>query len=218
MVQEFLNRSDQHLWGIVTNGLRFLLLRDSVRTARPTYLEFDLQTILEGNHFNEFALFYRLCHRSRLPRPGEDPTKCWLEQYYQLSIEQGGRVREKLRDGVEEVIKILGTGFLRHPASGGLRGRIESGALKPAEYHRQLLRLVYRLLFLMVAEERHLILMTGDDAERRQSIYDDFYSINRLRERAERIVEHSTFSDLWIGLAVRGRSGKQSTWHLPPQR
>lgn len=200
MVQEFLNRSDQHLWGIVTNGLRFLLLRDSVRTARPTYLEFDLQTILEGNHFNEFALFYRLCHRSRLPQPGQDPTKCWLEQYYQLSIEQGGRVREKLRDGVEEALKTLGTGFLRHPANTELRERTEGGVLKPVEYHRQLLRLIYRLLFLMVAEERHLILAVGDDAERRQSIYDDFYSINRLRERAEHIVEHSTFCDLWVGL------------------
>jgi len=200
MVQEFLNRSEQHIWGIATNGLRFLLLRDSARTARPTYLEFDLQTILEGNHFHEFALFYRLCHRSRLPRPGEDPTKCLLEQYYQLSIEQGGRVRDKLRDGVEEALKVLGTGFLRHPANAELREKIESGRLSPADYHRQLLRLVYRLLFLMVAEERHLIVATGDDAERHQRIYDDFYSVIRLRERAEGIVEQTTFGDLWIGL------------------
>lgn len=200
MVQEFLNRSEQHIWGITTNGLRFLLLRDSARTARPTYLEFDLQTILEGNHFHEFALFYRLCHRSRLPRPGEDPTKCLLEQYYQLSIEQGGRVRDKLRDGVEEALQILGTGFLRHPTNAQLREKIESGKLTPSEYHRQLLRLVYRLLFLMVAEERHLIVATGEEAERHQRIYDDFYSVGRLRERAEGIVEQSTFSDLWIGL------------------
>jgi hypothetical protein len=200
MIQEFLNRSEKHLWGIATNGLRFLLLRDSARTARPTYLEFDLQTILEGNHFHEFALFYRLCHRSRLPRPGEDPTRCLLEQYYQLSIEQGGRVRDKLRDGVEEALQILGTGFLRHPANVQLLEKIESGKLTPSEYHRQLLRLVYRLLFLMVAEERRLIVATGDDAERRQRIYDDFYSVGRLRERAEGIVEQTTFSDLWIGL------------------
>jgi hypothetical protein len=200
MVQEFLNRSEQHIWGIATNGLRFLLLRDSARTARPTYLEFDLETILQANLFHEFAVFYRLCHRSRLPRPGEDPTKCLLEQYYQLSIEQGGRVRDKLRDGVEEALQILGTGFLRHPANAQLRERIESGRLTPAEYHRQLLRLVYRLLFLMVAEERRLIVAMGDEAERRQRIYDDFYSVARLRERAEGIVEQSTYSDLWIGL------------------
>ncbi|MCI0724150.1 MAG: hypothetical protein L0338_35100, partial [Acidobacteria bacterium] len=200
MVQEFLNRSEPHIWGIATNGVRFLLLRDSARTARPTYLEFDLQTVLEGNHFHEFALFYRLCHRSRLPRPGEDPTKCLLEQYYQLSIEQGGRVRDKLRDGVEEALKVLGTGFLRHPANAELREKIDAHRLTPAEYHRQLLRLVYRLLFLMVAEERRLIVATGDGSERQQRVYDDFYSVDRLRERTEGLVEQSPFSDLWIGL------------------
>ena len=60
MVQEFLNHSEAHLWGIVTNGLSFRLLRDSARTARSTYLEFDLESILEGNRFSEFAIFYRL--------------------------------------------------------------------------------------------------------------------------------------------------------------
>ncbi len=115
MVQEFLNRSESLLWGVVTNGLRFRLLRDSVRTARPTYLEFDLETILEGGHYNEFVLFYRLCHRTRLPQAGRPSEDCWLEKYYQLSVEKGGRVRDNLRDGVEEALKVLGTGFLRHP-------------------------------------------------------------------------------------------------------
>lgn len=200
MVQEFLNHSEPHVWGIVTNGLRFLLLRDSDRTSRPSYLEFDLETILQAGLFNEFALFYRLCHRSRLPRPGQPLEDCLLERYYQLSIEQGGRVRDKLRDGVEEALKILGTGFLRHPKNQDLRERLASGGLKAADYHRQLLRLVYRLLFLIVAEERHLIVAMSENAERNQLIYRDWYSISRLRERAEGIVEESEFSDLWIGL------------------
>lgn len=220
MMQEFLNRSEAHLWGIVTNGLRFLLLRDSARTARPTYLEFDLETILEGNHFHEFALFYRLCHRSRLPGPGEDSSQCLLEQYYQLSIEQGGRVRERLRDGVEEALKILGTGFLRHPANEELRAKFVAQEPNCAGYHRQLLRLIYRLLFLMVAEERHLIVSTSSDAERLQRIYDDSYSISRLRERAEGIVEESTFSDLWIGLqktfSLFSDTQDQNSLGIPP--
>jgi len=200
MVQEFLNHSEANLWGIVTNGLSFRLLRDSAKTARPTYLEFDLQTILEGNHFNEFALFYRLCHRTRLPKPGEDPAECWLEKYYQQAVEQGGRVREKLRDGVEDTLKVLGSGFLRHPANEALRQKFASGRLPAQEYHRQLLRLVYRLLFLMVAEERRMIVSTGENAEHHQRIYRDYYSVSRLRERAEGIVEASPFSDLWLGL------------------
>ena len=200
MVQEFLNRSEPHLWGVVTNGLRFRLLRDSVRTARPTYLEFDFETILEGVQYNEFVLFYRLCHRTRLPHPGHPPEDCLLEKYYQQSIEKGGRVRDNLRDGVEEALKVLGTGFLQHPDNSALRERIDASALSADQFHRQLLLLVYRLLFLTVAEDRRLIVSIGDDADRNQAIYRDYYSIGRLRDRAEGMLEDSGFGDLWLGL------------------
>jgi hypothetical protein len=200
MVQEFLNRSELQLWGVVTNGLRFRLLRDSVRTARPTYLEFDLETILEGGHYNEFALFYRLCHRTRLPQSGHPPENCLLEKYHQLSIEKGGRVRDNLRDGVEEALKVLGTGFLRHADNSALREKVISSALTAEKYHRQLLLLVYRLLFLTVAEDRHLVISIGENADRNQTIYRDNYSIGCLRDRASGMLEDSGFSDLWIGL------------------
>jgi hypothetical protein len=200
MVQEFLNRSEPHLWGVVTNGLRFRLLRDSVRTARPTYLEFDLETILEGVHYNEFVLFYRLCHRTRLPQASHPPEGCWLEKYYQQSIEKGGRVRDKLRDGVEEALKVLGTGFLRHTANTALLEKIDSGKLNADQYHRQLLLLVYRLLFLTVAEDRQLVISIGENAERNQAVYRDNYSIDKLRERAEGMLEDFGFNDLWVGL------------------
>jgi hypothetical protein len=70
MLQDFLNNGEEVLWGIVTNGLGLRILRDSSRTARPTYLEFDLESILEGNRFNEFAVLYRVCHRSRISPSG----------------------------------------------------------------------------------------------------------------------------------------------------
>ena len=35
------------LWGIVTNGARLRLLRNSARLARPTYLESDLRGMVE---------------------------------------------------------------------------------------------------------------------------------------------------------------------------
>ena len=200
LVQEYLNNSDSQLWGVVTNGFLLRLLRDTSRTSRPSYLEFNLESILEGNRFNEFALFYRVCHRTRLPRIAEDSTSCWLEKYFQLSIEQGGRVRDKLRDGVEDALKTLGTGFLRNPHNGALRERVKAGTLTAAEFHRQLLRLVYRLLFLMVAEERRMIVPEGPEADRRQSLFDRYYSVGRLRALAEKPIEASTFGDLWIGL------------------
>lgn len=200
LVQEYLNNSDEHLWGIVSNGMLLRLLRDTSRTARPSYLEFDLQSILDGNRFNEFSLFYRVCHRSRLPTTADDSTSCWLEKYFQLSVEQGGRVRDKLRDGVEDALKSLGTGLLHHPKNDALRERISSHKLAASEFHRQLLRLVYRLLFLMVAEDRRMIVPEAPDSERRQHLYDAYYSVGRLRTLAEGFIERSTFGDLWVSL------------------
>ncbi|HWR59143.1 MAG TPA: hypothetical protein VN328_09670, partial [Thermodesulfovibrionales bacterium] len=81
LVQDYLNRTE-HLWGIVTNGLQFRILRDSERLSRPTYLEFDLQQIMEGELFSEFQVFYRIVHRSRWPRDVESGHECLLEQYY----------------------------------------------------------------------------------------------------------------------------------------
>ena len=199
MLQDFLNNSEDSSWGILTNGVTLRLLRDSSRTSRPTYLEFDLESILEGNRFNEFALLYRLCHRSRFPQPGHEPSDCLLEHYYQESLDEGARVRERLRDGVEDALKILGTALLRHPENAALREKSASKEFWP-QYHRQLLLLVYRLLFLMVAEERGLIVSLGDNAEHDQKIYDEWYSIARLRNRASQIVEESPFGDLWQGL------------------
>jgi hypothetical protein len=175
MLQDFLNNSEQASWGILINGVTLRLLRDSSRTSRPTYLEFDLESILEGNRFNEFALFYRLCHRTRFPKPVSELSDCLLEDYYLDSIEQGLRIRDKLRDGVEECLKIFGTAFLQHPANEKLRADYNDGKLAPERLHRQLLLLVYRLLFLMVAEERGLVVSVGENAERNQKIYDEWY-------------------------------------------
>jgi hypothetical protein len=201
LVQEYLNATEQ-LWGIVTNGERLRLLRDSSRTTRPTYVEFDLRGMLEGEKFAEFAILYRLLHRSRLPKGAEDGPKCLLERYHQQAIEAGGRVREGLRDGVEGALRALGTGLLQHPANTALRSRVSDGRLAPLDYYRQLLRLVYRLLFLMVAEERQLI--GGSEAGLRA--YYAHYSVSRLRRMAEQPgTGRGRHGDLWLGLLATFR-------------
>jgi hypothetical protein len=203
LVQEYLNRTE-HLWAIATNGLRWRLLRDSSLMTRLSYIEFDLEQILEGENFAEFGLFYRLFHRSRLPEGIDDADECLLEFYHQESLQQGGRVRDRLRDGVEAAIKILGTGFLQHPDNQSLRDQFEAGDLSDTAYYRQLLLLIYRLLFLMVAESRRLLLST-DDPERVR-IYREYYSIERLRALAERPSwRREGFQDLWQGLRITFR-------------
>lgn len=200
LVQEYLNRTE-HLWAIVTNGLRWRLLRDSSLMTRLTYVEFDLEQILNGENFAEFSLFYRLFHRSRLPQGMEDADECLLEFYHQESLQQGGRVRDRLRDGVEKALIQFGTGVLQHKNSEGLRSRFASGELTAADYYRQLLMLIYRLLFLMVAESRELLL--SESEPEKQRIYREYYSVERLRLLAERPSwRREGFQDLWHGLQV----------------
>ncbi|OBU77994.1 restriction endonuclease [Cylindrospermopsis raciborskii CS-505] len=211
LVQEYLNKTE-HLWAITTNGLRWRLLRDSSLMTRLTYIEFDLEQILNGENFAEFSLFYRLFHRSRLPETADDADKCWLEYYHQESLQQGGRVRDRLRDGVEKALEHLGNGFLQHRDSENLRQKLSNnyelrsrsvseGNITNYELYRQLLRLIYRLLFLMVAESRNLLLI-GEDAEKAR-IYLEYYSIERLRELAERPrYRREGFQDIWQGLRV----------------
>ena len=198
-VQEYLNRSDA-VWGMVTNGERLRLLRDSERFTRPTYVEFDLRGIFEGNQYSEFSLAYRLLHRSRFPSDGATVADSWLEKYFHRGIEEGGRVRERLRDGVEEALLALGQGLLAHPHSEALREALRTGRLDVAGYYRQLLRLVYRLLFLMVAEERRLIFPEGGGSDERTAVYQRYYSVAALRDRCERYFAGDEHHDLWLGL------------------
>jgi hypothetical protein len=196
LLQEYLNRTDQ-VWGFVTNGRTLRILRDSQRMRKQAYIEFDLQQMMAGEKFADFALLYRLLHRTRLPQTLADAHECFLEKYYLLTIEQGGRVRDHLRDGVESALKIFANGFINNSRNSGLRQEISSGKLIPQRFYRQLLRLIYRFLFLMVAEERNLI---TDNA-----IYAEHYSISRLRRLLEARSSWTFHDDLWLGLRTTFR-------------
>lgn len=135
LMQEYLNCTE-HLWGIVTNGLQWRLLRDCSLMTRLSYIEFDLEQILESENYAEFGLFYRLFHRTRLPEGIEDGDKCLLEFYHQQTLQQGGRVRDRLRDGVEGAIELLGTGFLQHPNNQNLRDKIANKELTEKDFYR----------------------------------------------------------------------------------
>ncbi|XMA39428.1 N-6 DNA methylase [Streptomyces albogriseolus] len=181
MLQECLNRTEAHLWGVLTNGRQIRLLRDSSALATASYVEFDLEAIFDGELFSEFVLLYRLLHVSRF-EVAEDaaPSTCWLEKWRTEAIAQGTRALDQLRKGVQRAITTLGTGFLKHPDNRGLRESLEVKT-----FHYALLRLVYRLLFLFVAEDREVLLSPSAD-ETAKERYATYFSSARLRRHAQR--------------------------------
>ena len=204
MVQELLNRSDDHLWAFLSNGFRLRILRDNIALTRQAYVEFDLQAMMEGEAFSDFIVLWMLCHQSRVE--AEVPETCWLEKWTVESREQGIRLLDQLRTGVENAINALGAGFLAHSANQVLRDRLYQGELNTEDYYRQVLRLVYRLLFLFVAEDRKLLLRPDASAGAR-GMYERFYSTRRIRFLAERKIG-TRHLDLWHTLTlVMGKLG-----------
>lgn len=203
MVQELLNRSSEHLWALLTNGSTLRLLRDSSSLVGQAYVEFDVTAMFDGEVFSDFAVLYLLCHQSRFEPvdPEAGPEDCWLERWRANAVESGIRALGALRVGVKQAIEALGTGFLRHPGNAALRERLgREGNLSLADYHRSLLRLVYRLLFCFVAEDRGLLAdpASTPDARRR---YAEWFSTARLRGIATRR-RGTRHGDHWQALSL----------------
>jgi hypothetical protein len=204
LVQEVLNRSPDHLWGIVGNGLRLRILRDSQALSRQSFLEFDLEAMFAAEAYSDFVLLWLVAHATRFaPRDGNRIESCWLEEWTKEAQEQGTRALKDLRGSVERALQVLGEGFTSHPKNPALREALRSGTLPLADFHGQLLRVVYRLIFLFVAEDRTLegqpLLHPRNDSEAARVArerYAAHYGTARLRDLAGKI-KGSRHGDLW---------------------
>jgi len=210
MVQELLNRSDGYLWAIVANGSTLRILRDSSTLIGQAFLEFDLESIFEGDLFSDFVSLFLLCQQSRFEvlDPALGPVSCWLEQWRGLAIETGARALGALRIGVHDAIEVLGTGLVSHPANAGLREVLDTKQLSVEDFRRSLLVAVYRLLFCFVAEDRDLLLDPEASSETKER-YRRWFSTPRLRRLSvRRSGDHHI--DLWEALkVVTGSLGRE---------
>jgi len=202
LVQEYLNITE-HLYAIVTNGYQLRILRDSGKLIRLTYMEFDLFQIMEDDLYAEFSIMYRIIHASRMPQKFGEGDSSVIEQYHQLSLEAGARIRDGLSKAVEKSIVSVANGFLKHSTNEKLRIKIKSGELSNEQFYQFLLRFIYRLLFLMVLEERNIVYpgKRDENQEYLHDIYYNYYSITRIRKLSENIFFFDEkLEDLWISL------------------
>ena len=58
---------------------------------------------------------------------------------------------------MEQAILGLANGFLKHKDNDDLRQRVAEARLSAEDFYKEVLRVIYRLLFLMVIEERGLV-------------------------------------------------------------
>lgn len=205
LAQEYVNAAPDALWGLASNGLRLRLLRDAATLTRPAYLEADLERILSEDRYADFAALWLIIHRSRFGVGEARADDCFLERWRKVAREEGERARGDLRKGVTEALLALGEGFVRHADNEALRARLQSGELTAEAYFQQLLRLVYRLIFLFTAEDRGLLHPPSADPAA-VALYGDGYAGRALRDRALRRVGFDAHHDLWQSLTVVWRA------------
>lgn len=202
LIQEYLNNTE-HLYGFTTNGAMLRVLRDATRLSRLSYIEFNLEQMMEEGLYVEFALLYRTFHSSRIADKKEENAESILEWYHQEALSSGSRIRERLSQAVEQSILLFANGILENPNNEILRQDIEDNKITPHQYYLYVLRSVYRILFLLVIEERKLIYPEKRDAElnRKRDVYYKFYSIQRLTYLVEKKVYiDPRKTDLWQSL------------------
>ena len=183
-IEWYLNHSLRD-FGILTNGRLWRLVPRVLGPAKPrfqTYLEVDLQALLEsltpaggqlelgpsGPEFDDFLRFYLLFSPVGLASTAE--RKPLIQRAVDGSSEYSIGVGEELKDRVFEALRLCVEGFLSH----------HENALDPKQDLRACqehsLIFLYRLLFIMYAEDRGLL------PYRRNQTYTNNRSLARHRD------------------------------------
>ena len=198
---EYLN-STENIYGIIANGPVLRLIRNSGQLVKQTYIEFDLRKILEEDKYTEFCLLFRVLHASRFKPEGDNPSI--IEKYFNLSIESGNRIRAGLSEAAQKTMEIIGNAALSGKGSGNeiLRENLKNATLSSLQFNKELMHLIYRLLFLFIIEDRDLV-YDGDSKEIQylRQIYYNYYAVGRYRNLSELShVRNARYNNLWQGL------------------
>jgi len=198
-LQDYLNDHDDALWGLVTNGTVLRLMRDNASLTRPAYIEADLAQIFTNEDAASFAVLWSLIHRTRFGAAGAPATDCALERWRDAGSREGEAARDRLAAQVEIALRVLGSGFLE--ANPDLAARLKSGEIDLTEWFNELLRLVYRLIFLMVAEDRNLLHPETATQDARK-LYREGYSLAALRASCVRAATWDKHHDRYEGVKI----------------
>ncbi len=199
LLQEYLNAREDAAWGLVSDGVTLRVMRDNISLTRPAWIEANLSKIFSEGLFPDFSALWLLIHQSRFGQADAPISDCALERWRERGRTDGVAARDKLRQGVEAALLELGQGFIENPANGALRQALTDGALSGHAYFEQLLRVIYRLIFIFAAEDRGLLHPAGTSDQARRA-YAEGYSLARLRERSMRRTAWDRHADSWEGL------------------
>ncbi len=177
-------------WGILTNGGRWRLYYQGARSVSEQFFELDLAAVLDVPGHNEglfalteeerlhwlrvFALIFR--REAFLPSPSDSRT------FHQRALEEGRFYEERVAGNLSDLVFRQVFPELARAIAGA------APAASLQEVREAALILLYRLLFILYAEDRDLLPV-------RDSRYDDYGLRERVRgDVGKRKDRHDSFS------------------------
>ncbi|MHA1150727.1 MAG: Eco57I restriction-modification methylase domain-containing protein [Promethearchaeota archaeon] len=185
--QQFINLNPEVKWLILTNGKILRLLTEYYHTYSKGYLEFDLENIFANRDEKEFNTLFSVVHHSRF-EPKPDDHIFLIEEFQQEAVTEGIKIGDALRDNVHDALELLGNQLIQQNPK--FLDYVIAGNLDKEEYYAELLRIIYRIIFILYAEQREMLPGAG-------SIYFEEFSLSSLRMLAERPIKAEKNIDLW---------------------
>jgi len=187
--QQFINFNPEIKWLFLSNGRILRILTKYYHSYSKGYLEFDLENIFANRDEREFNTLYSIIHSSRFNSEVKDGTLL-IDKFQKDSITEGVKIGDTLRDNVERALALLGNELIQQNLD-----KIDLDNVDVNEFYAELLRIIYRIIFILYAEQRDMLPGAG-------SLYFEQFSLSSLRIRAEKPIKAEKNYDLWNKMLI----------------
>jgi len=148
-------------WGILTNGRIWRLYERDRSSAGGIYYEVNLVDLLGRSDAESFKYFYLFFRREAFV-PDLQSGLSFVEKVLKGSADYAAEVGERLKESVYDALRYLMNGFFAHSANA-----LDSSNPKHVrQIHENSLILLYRLLFILYAEDRDILPCGKEDYSR----------------------------------------------------
>lgn len=170
-IKFYLERTPDNIdWGILTDGRKWRLYGTNDYQTE-TYYEVDLPELLDSENIEEFKYFYYFFRPEALQKIS---GTSFLEKVQNESEIASLQLGDDLQDNIFTALRVLGEGFIETNDI-----NIDSNDSESLqELKESSLVLLYRLMFILYAEDRGLIHPSGDAAK----VYAEEFSLNDTRK------------------------------------
>jgi len=185
--QQFINSISRIKWLFLCNGKVLRILTKYYHTYSKGYLEFDLENIFSNRDIIEFNTLFSFIHSSRFKHYKES-EEFPINLFQKESNREGVKIGDSLRNNVKEAIELLGNEFIHQNKF--FYTKMHNSEIDINEYFAELLRIIYRMIFIFYAEQREMLPGAG-------SLYFEELSLSSLRSLAEKPIKGDKNYDLW---------------------